>query len=116
MARDATTRRSATRMRLLNRRAWRVAVGAEHTAIARLGLQKRVASHALVEILAGVRRHGLEALMPADRQNEGGDQLCPKHVSVLGRGGIGRVCCGADESRSRRLGVVVRYGRGLVFK
>jgi hypothetical protein len=50
---------------LLNRRARHGAIGAEHAAIAGLGLKPAAAAAAVVEELAGVRRHSLCGLMAA---------------------------------------------------
>ena len=49
----------------LDRRALNVAVGAEHTAIARLGLQDRTAMRAVIEPLTRIGRHHLRRDAPA---------------------------------------------------
>jgi hypothetical protein len=60
---------------LLDRRAGRGPIGAEHAAIARFGLQPGAASAAIVEELASVGRHRLHRLMAAGRTNERGFKL-----------------------------------------
>ena len=57
--------RTAARSRFLNRRAWHVAVGAEHAAITCLRLQEHPTAFALVKELARVRWHRLRLAMTA---------------------------------------------------
>ena len=78
-SRCAAACRAAARARFLNRRAWRVAVGAENAAIARLRLQQGFASSTFVEILAGVHWHRFGCFMPADRTGERRDRFQSKH-------------------------------------
>ncbi len=65
--------RSATS--LLNRRTRDVAVGTEHAAVAALGAKDGAAVPALVEDLAGVRRHRLGCAMLAMGTGQGGVKL-----------------------------------------
>jgi hypothetical protein len=59
---------------LLHRRARRICVGAIDAAIARLGLEHGGAPFAVVEVLAGVRRHGLALAVAALRTDDGAHQ------------------------------------------
>jgi hypothetical protein len=68
----------------LLRRARRVAIGAEHAAIARLRPQPLAAGGADVEELAGVRRHLFSRLVRADRAGDHRPKLDGDHrASVL---------------------------------
>lgn len=62
-----TSDRATELFRLLDRRAWRVAVRAEDATIPRLRLEHSPASLARIEELAGVGRHRLGRLMAASR-------------------------------------------------
>src|SRR5258708_40210179 len=60
---------------LLNGRAWNIAVGAEDAAVAGLGLENRAAALAVIEILAGVRRHRLRGRVLAMRARDRAPQF-----------------------------------------
>lgn len=62
---------AATAPLILDRRAGHGTVGAEHAAVARLGLEQRVAAFALVEPLAGVGGHGFGLDVAAQRAGQG---------------------------------------------
>jgi len=62
----------------LDRRARHRAVGAEHAAIAREGLEPFTAALAVIEELAGIGRHCLDDLMATLRASQGGLKL---HIS-----------------------------------
>jgi hypothetical protein len=62
---------------LLDRRARHVAVGTEHAAIARLWLETASAGLAVIEELAGVRRHPFNSLMAALGTGQSRFQLHP---------------------------------------
>ena len=66
----------ASEPRRLNGRARDIAIGAEHAAITVFRLEQRVASRAIVEILAGVFGHGLGFTMPAQGAGDRREQLC----------------------------------------
>ena len=63
----ATRRLSTAQTRSLYGWTRDVSIGTEYAAVARLGLEYGLASFAVIEILAGVRRHCLGFLMPAHR-------------------------------------------------
>jgi hypothetical protein len=63
---------------LLHRRTRNRTIGAKHAAIARKRLQSLAAAFAVIEELAGVRRHGLDRLMAASRAGKRCFQLHQK--------------------------------------
>ena len=117
-SRCAAACRAAARARFLNRRAWRVAVGAENTAIARLRLQQGFASSTFVEILAEIHQASFR-MLPCPQTGQVSVETAFKAnigVSALRRGRIPRVRRGANERGDRRLGVVISDRRGLVLE
>lgn len=71
---------------VLARRAGRIAIGTEHATIARLGLEQNATGGTVVEILAGVRRHGLGRARAARRAGQGRLELrgvLSRHRRVL---------------------------------
>src|ERR1051326_322116 len=65
---------------LLNRRTGHRAVGAEYAAITRFGLEPLAATLAVVEKPAGIGRHSLTGLVPAQRT---GDRRFKVHAGFL---------------------------------
>ena len=84
-SRHSEARSCATAPRLavcLHRRTGHRAVRTEHAAIARLGPQESVAGLALIEPLAGVRRHAFGFAVPAVRTSEDGVQNHIAHLAT----------------------------------
>src|SRR5579859_3542430 len=81
----ATLGDAATLFLELLRRAGDGAVGAVHAAIARLGLVQRMAGAALVQVLAGIRRHAFHLPVPTGGTGESGfeDQRRFRHARIL---------------------------------
>ena len=68
----------------MDRRAGHIAIGAENAAIAAERTKHRSAMAAVVEILAGVRRHGFERLTTALRTREGRMKLGHASQTISG--------------------------------
>src|SRR5262245_58007714 len=79
VAPQAQRGRSASLPRFLHRWARHRAVRAEHAAVSLRGLEQGAAASALMEVPAGVGRHGLGAPMPALRAGQGRLQLDRRH-------------------------------------
>jgi hypothetical protein len=69
----------------LNWRAWNRAIGAKHAAIASVWLEHRATALALIEELAGIRRHRFRRPMITTRASDGGLELHRHHHMSLSR-------------------------------
>lgn len=83
-ASPATARHGPVLFRLLNRRAWNVAEGAEHAAVTRQGAQHRRAMTAIIKELAGVSGHLLGRDPAALGAGQGGGELHQESAFISG--------------------------------
>src|SRR3989344_2704670 len=92
--------------RFLDGRTGHVRIRAEDAAVARLGLEEDAAALAVVEVLAGVGRHGLGRLVAAMRTGERGAELNlhvahPRALRISTRAQGSTIGCQTRASRTR---------------